>query len=195
MRTYADVIVKAALGLAGILAWSGASAQSSTQLDSLGDYAWQTRVSTALDYSSGKYGETTDTEIVFVPLTVQAAKGPWTLKGSMAWMSVSGPALILDGTGAGSVGGGTDRTVNGLGDLNLSLMYSLEQLYDQGVYIDLTGRVKAPTASFDKGLGTGELDVAAQFDIAAAAGDFLPFATLGYKWNGSPKNLPLRDVA
>ncbi|MCB2107194.1 MAG: hypothetical protein KDE14_05810, partial [Rhodobacteraceae bacterium] len=49
--------------------------------------------------------------------------------------------------------------------------------------------------SFDKGLGTGELDVAAQFDIAAAAGDFLPFATLGYKWNGSPKNLPLRDVA
>jgi hypothetical protein len=161
---------------------------------SMQDFVWATRVSAALDYSSGKYGDTRPTDVVFAPVTVQAAKGPWTVKGSFAWMSVSGPALIIDGTAAGAAGSGADRSVNGPGDLNLSLMYSLEQLWDRGVYIDVTGRFKVPTASFAKGLGTGKIDVAGQLDLAISAGDFLPFAAVGYKVTGSPVGLPLRDV-
>lgn len=160
--------------------------------DSLQDYVWTTKVSTAFDYSSGKYGAATPTKIAFAPVTIQTSRGPWTFKGSSAWMSVNGPALILDGAADGTVG--TDRNVNGMGDVNLSATYSLEQFYDRGVYIDLTARLKVPTASFRKGLGTGEGDLAVQVDASTAMGDFLPFMTAGYKFNGSPVSLPLRNV-
>lgn len=175
--------------LAAVVAASGAKAQ-----DSLQDFVWTTRVSAAFDYSSGKYGAPTPTDISFLPITVQSSRGPWTLKGSLPWMAVDGPALILDGSGAGSAGTRADRSINGLGDLNLSATYALDSLYDSGVYIDFTGRVKLPTASFKKGLGTGRVDVVAQVDASASVGDTLPFATFGYKATGSRTALVLRDV-
>lgn len=178
--------------LAGLLACSGHT-QARAQ-DSLQDYVWTTKVSTGFDYSSGKYGATTPTDIAFVPLTVQSARGAWTLKGSTGWMSLSGPALILDGSGSGSGGTGTDRKVNGISDVNLSATYTLEQYFDRGLYIDLTARVKLPSASFAKGLGTGKTDYAAQVDVSRSIGDFLPFVTAGYKINGSPATLALRNV-
>lgn len=162
--------------------------------DSLQDYVWNTRVSAAFDYSSGKYGAGTPTKIAFAPVTIQSSRGPWTFKGSTAWMSVDGPALILDGGSAGTGGTGTDRKVNGMGDVNLSATYMLEQLYDRGLYVDLTARLKLPTASFRKGLGTGDGDIALQADVSKSLGDFLPFITAGYKFNGSPPTLPLRNV-
>jgi hypothetical protein len=110
-------------------------------------------------------------------------------------LSVAGPALILDGAGGGALGQGADRKVSGLADVSLSAMYSLEQLYDRGVYLDVTARVKIPTASFRKGLGTGEGDLIVQGDLAVALGDVMPFATLGHKFTGVPPSLALRDVA
>lgn len=174
-------------GALAVLVASQAAAQ-----DSLQDYVWTTKVSTAFDYSSGKYGAATPTKIAFAPVTLQSTRGPWTLKGSTSWMSLDGPALIFDGAGEGTAG--VDRKVNGMGDINLSATYALEQFYDRGVYIDLTARLKLPTASFRKGLGTGEGDLATQVDFSTALGDFLPFMTAGYKFNGSPETLALRDV-
>ena len=37
------------------------------------------------------------TEVLYVPFTLQATKGPWTLKGDVSWIRVAGPALLLDG--------------------------------------------------------------------------------------------------
>ena len=182
-----SISAKPAIAALAVFLASGAAAQ-----DSLQDYVWTTKVSTALDYSSGKYGSANPTEIAFVPLTAQTSRGPLTFKGSTAWMSLSGPALILDGTESG--GAGVDRKVNGIGDINLSATYTLEQFYDRGLYIDLTARVKAPAASFAKGLGTGKTDVAAQLDVSGSVGDVLPFLTAGYKFNGSPATLALRNV-
>lgn len=172
-----------------------ASAVSASAQDSLQDFVWSTRISTALDYSSGSYGAATPTDIFYAPLTVQSSRGAWTLKASGAWMEVDGPALILDGgAGGGSSGTGFDRKVNGIGDLNFSATYALDQLYDRGVYIDFTGRVKLPSASFAKGLGTGRVDVALQVDASAAVGDLVPFVGAGYKFSGSRAALVLRDT-
>jgi hypothetical protein len=162
--------------------------------DSLQEFVWSTRASAAFDYSSGTYGAAKATDISFLPVTVQSSRGPWTLKGSLAWMQVDGPALILDGSGSGASGAGADRSVNGIGDLNLSATYALDGLYDRGIYIDFTGRVKLPTASFRKGLGTGKTDAVLQVDASTSVGDWLPFVTAGYKLTGRPATLALRDV-
>lgn len=158
------------------------------------DYFWSWRAVSGFDTSTGKYGQASDTTISFVPVMLQGARGPLTLKLSSGWLRVSGPALILDGA-ASAGAAAANRKVSGLADTSLSMMYSLEQFYDAGVYIDITGRVKLPSARYAKGLGTGEADAALQVDGAFSWGNVMPFATLGYKLNGRPEALALRDVA
>lgn len=163
--------------------------------DSFNDFFWSPRVSTGFDYSAGKFGEAQTTEIAFVPLSIQTARGPFTFKLAGGWLSVAGPALILDGAGVSAAKPGVSRHASGVSDTTLSAMYSIESLYDRGVYIDFSTRVKLPSASFKKGLGTGKLDGAVQLDAAAALGDVMPFLTLGYKVNGARETLKTRNVA
>ena len=163
--------------------------------DSFADAFWQFRASTGMDFSSGYYGAPKRTEILYVPATFQAAKGPWTLKAVVPFIRVSGPALLLDGAAEGAAGVRNSGHAEGLGDINLSATYALESFYNLGLYVDLTGRVKAPTASFAKGLGTGAWDGAFQVDVAKTLGDFMPFASFGYRLTGQPTGFTLRDVA
>ena len=162
--------------------------------DSFADAFWQFRASSGFDFSSGYYGAPKRTEILYIPVTLQAAKGPWTLKAVAPWIRVSGPALLLDGGAEGTLGMRSSGAASGLGDINLSATYAVESLYTYGLFVDLTGRVKAPTASFSKGLGTGVWDGTVQIDIAKTLGDFMPFFGVGYRFSGQPRGFALRDV-
>ena len=162
--------------------------------DSCNDYFWSPRTTTGFDYSAGKFGDTRITEIAFVPFSVQTARGPFTFKVASGWLSVAGPALILDGAGEGAGASGVSRHASGFSDTSFSAMYSFQQLYDRGVYLDLTSRLKLPSASFKKGLGTGKVDGAVQADLAVAVGGLMPFVTLGYKISGVRNELKLRNV-
>jgi hypothetical protein len=57
-----------------------ASAPAAAQ-DTFADAFWRFRATTGFDFSSGKYGADKATEVLYVPVTLQATKGPWTLKG------------------------------------------------------------------------------------------------------------------
>ena len=154
----------------------------------------QYEVSLGMDYTSGTYGADERTEILYMPVSFKAQRGPWTAKAVLPWLNVAGPAIILDGIDGGSVGIRNTESAAGLGDLSLSMMYSFEQLYNLGLFLDFTARVKVPTASFGAGLGTGKSDASVQVDIAQAIGQFIPFATLGYKWTGVPAGFTLRNT-
>jgi hypothetical protein len=178
------------LGFGAVLATGSVSAQ-----DSFNDFFWSPRILTGFDYSAGKFGEAETTEIAFVPLSIQTARGPFTFKLAGGWLSVAGPALILDGAGVAAAKPGVSRHASGFSDATFSAMYSIQQLYDRGVYVDLSARLKLPSASFKKGLGTGKVDGAGQLDLAVALGNFMPFATAGYKVNGVRETLKVRNVA
>lgn len=152
------------------------------------------RTSLGMDYTSGSYGTEEKTEILFVPLSLQAEQGPWTVRAVIPWLHVSGPALVIDGGEGGSIGTRDAASASGMGDISLSLMYSFEELYQYDWFVDLTARVKIPTANLSDGLGTGEPDAYLQFDVARAVGPFIPFATLGHKWTGVPAALKLRNT-
>ncbi len=162
--------------------------------DSFADAFWQFRASSGFDFSSGYYGAAKRTEILYLPVTLQAAKGPWTLKAVVPWVRVSGPAMLLDGSAEGTTGVRSSGAASGVGDISLSGTYAVESLYTYGLFVDLTGRVKIPTASFSKGLGTGAWDGAVQIDVAKSLGDFMPFVSLGYRFTGRPDGFALRNV-
>jgi hypothetical protein len=171
-----------------------ASCGAARAQDSFADAFWQFRASSGFNFSSGYYGAAKSTEILYLPVIVQAAKGPWTLKAVVPWIRVSGPALILDGGAEGTTGVHTSGAASGVGDINISGTYAVERLYSYGLFVDLTGRVKAPVASFSKGLGTGQWDGAIQIDVAKTLGDFMPFVGLGYRFTGQPRGFALRSV-
>jgi len=176
--------------LAGILASPAVAAP-----DSFADAFWQFRASSGFDYSSGTYGAAKPTEIWYVPVSVKASKGPWSFKVSTGWLSVSGPALLVDaGTADAAAGLRTAGSATGIADLNFYATYSIDALAAHNIFLDLTARVKAPIASFAKGLGTGEWDEAVQVDISSVFGSFMPFAFVGYKIAGRPNGFALRNV-
>ena len=74
-------------------------------------YAADTRVqaSSGVQYSDGKYGETTSTSAIVVPFSVRASFGSWSIRASVPYVSVDGPAdvseIIDDSSGRGSSSG------------------------------------------------------------------------------------------
>jgi hypothetical protein len=155
-------------------------------------------VYTGFDYSSGDYGETVSTDILYFPLTVKYATGPWTFRGTTSYIRIHGPANVI-GVGENSTFianlGPTGRfNRSGPGDIILGATYSLPSLWHNSLFVDLTGKVKLPTASVAKALGTGKTDFTGQIDIAKAIGRLTPFATIAYRIIGEPIAYPLHDA-
>jgi len=67
------------------------------------------QASSGLQYSDGKYGETTSTSALVVPFSVRATFGAWSLRASVPYVMVDGPAdvseIIDDSSGRGSSSG------------------------------------------------------------------------------------------
>jgi len=149
-------------------------------------------LSVGIDYTTGDYGQPSDTTITYVPVTYKLGGRPWQFGVTVPWIKVEGPGNVTRDTGR--IGGaGATRTESGIGDVLLFATRSLA-VTQGGLALDLTGRVKLGTASRSDGLGTGENDFHVQLDAYAVAGEFTPFATLGYKFLGDPPGIALRDV-
>ena len=169
--------------------------------------------SVGADYSTGKYGSTSSTDVVFVPFQANYQTGAFTYRLTVPWIRVTGDGSIVPGGlgGSGSGSGGTigafgcaadnrsgatkpeddgpcagvttttstaasRSTQSGLGDVVAAISYNVFDGGDKGFIVDLTGRVKLPTASETKGLGSGKTDYAAQLNVDKNfEGGALPF--------------------
>jgi hypothetical protein len=157
-------------------------------------------LTTGLDFSSGNYGSSADTEMWYLPVTLKYQRGPGTLKVTVPYLRITAPA------GATVVGydddgrpiyasGGSGRTTNeGLGDVVLTYSHGLYEQPGGGLLVDLGAKVKLPTAGAAKGLGSGKTDYAVYTDLYYQAGALSPFATLGYRVMGDPAGIDLRNV-
>lgn len=154
------------------------------------------KFSTGFDYSSGKYGQPTTTEIWYVPNTLKYDYEPWTLQLTIPYIRITGAGGVIGGGPDGPIIGAATQQVkttqSGLGDIVLSGSYTL--FLDDLPSFELTGKVKIPTADENKGLGTGEADYTVQLDIFHSVGKFSPFATAGYRFTGNPAGIELNDT-
>jgi hypothetical protein len=154
-------------------------------------------VSTGIEYSSGKYGDTLKTEMYNVPVTGKYETGLWAFRLSLPLVRVTGPGNVVR-VGDDVVtlpGGSTERhTETGLGDLVGSAFYNLLDERTSEFGLDIGAKVKLGTADEDKGLGTGENDHSIQADVFKPIGAITAFGSLGYRFYGDPPGIDLRSV-
>lgn len=177
----------AAAFLAGLVLASNAAAESGKLTASAG-----------FDYSSGKYGSSANTTILYAPFVAKYEIGSWTAKVILPYLEISSPGTV--------VGGGTDvvvigttqnarrTTSRGMGDVVTALTYSVLEGNPYGLFLDLTAKIKLPTADDQKGLGTGKADHTAVVDVFKSLGRFTLLGSLGYKDTGQPDGLNLNNV-
>jgi hypothetical protein len=155
-----------------------------------------------LDYTSGKYGNTTSTSIVEVPVVGRYESDNVTLMLTVPYISVTGPGGVIPGIGRVGQGYGygnapnntrtTTTTSSGLGDVIASAGYTVHS--SDALALDVFGNVKFGTADAAKGLGTGENDYSAQVDGYYTLAQTTMFATAGYKVYGSTAAIPLDNA-
>lgn len=153
-------------------------------------------ISSGVDYSSGDYGQSIKTKIVYIPFTTRYDIGRWSLKATLPWLQIDGPGGVSgDGRVVTSDNTTARRTTeSGQGDLAAGATYSAIVLNEQKFYIDLTAKVKLPTASESRGLGTGKTDYALAADVYKGMGAVTALATLGYRVLGEPTGVNLNNV-
>ena len=168
--------------LALLLASATASAETTTSL------------STGFDYSSGKYGGATSTEVLYIPVIGKVQYDNLFLKLTVPYIRVTGAGGVVRGMGMLKVPtSAKTSTQSGLGDVIASAGYSI--LETDNLLLDLVGNIKFGTADYNKNLGTGENDYSAQLDAYYQANKTTFFATAGYKVVGAPVGIEVNNIA
>ena len=150
---------------------------------------------TGIDYSRGDYGTPSDTEILVVPLSLRYKTGQLRLTATMPWLRIDGSSAIVgDGAGGVVIDPNAPRTVrSGFGDLTLGAAWAIpeERL---GLGLDLSARVKLPTAKASRGLGTGATDVTLGAEVSKQLGAVTPFVNVGYRMPGDAPGINLHNA-
>jgi hypothetical protein len=143
------------------------------------------KIETGASFSRGDYGLSEDTDVWVVPFNLVYDAPKWTVRASLPWVRIKGPATVLGdlGTGVGGPVRPTSASESGLGDSSLGFTYKLNPGPDR-LNADVTARVKFPTGDDARGIGTGETDYYTQVDLYQNLGRVTPFGTIGYRWLG-----------
>jgi len=149
---------------------------------------------TGIDYSEGDYGDVEDTKILSVPFSLKYNKGDFFVRASIPYVHVKGPGSVVPGDGGAIPGGqsGPVTSQDGIGDLLLSAGYTIPVA--DTTFFGVSGKVKLPTASESKRLGTGTTDFTAEAEITQLFGPLSASLRGGRRFNGSSAAFPLDDV-
>lgn len=150
------------------------------------------RAALGYHYSTGDYGSSEKTDLVYVPLSVRGEIGRWSAQVTIPYLYINGPAGFINGpTGPIQT---TNGRSSGLGDIFARGSYFLPSYQEWLPFAEFVAVVKFPTGSRSKGLGTGEFDFGADVELTWNISRFTPFATIGYRVLGSAPDIPLDNV-
>jgi len=162
-------------------------------------YALDGRFSTTVgvDYSSGDYGASQDTDVWAIPMSLKYKTDTWSIRISTAYLRVTSPNFVTpegDFIGDGNINASKRVTEEGMGDINIAGTYSLLDDRTSFVGMDVSARVKIPTADEDKFLGTGKTDYGLNTEFYKTINDWTPYWNIGYRWRGDPSGVNLKNV-
>jgi len=181
--------MKNAIVATSFLTLSSLSAAHLAHAEESGKFSLQT----GMNYSSGEYGGTQSTNIVYVPVTGKYQTKDWSVKLTVPYLRISGPSNVINGIGG--VGAPTTVTTrSGLGDVIAGATHTVYNGGSSGYLATVTGKIKFGTADNTKGLGTGQNDYSLQTDLYHLSGKLTTFGGIGYKDYGSPATYTLNDV-
>jgi hypothetical protein len=150
-------------------------------------------LATGFDYSTGKYGSASSTDILTIPVVGSYKTGLWLFKLTVPFVRVSGvEGVLADGRRVKSTTTTRKTTYSGLGDVEAAATYNIYAEREKYFWIDLTGKVKFGTASTN--LGTGQNDYSVQADVYQGFDRFTAMGALGYEVLGSPVGVTMNNV-
>jgi long-subunit fatty acid transport protein len=150
-----------------------------------------------VDYSSGDYGASKDTDVWAIPMSLKYRTDTWNVRVSTSYLRVTSPSFVTpegDFIGSGNALTVKRVTEEGIGDVNIAGTYNLLDDRKYPVGLDVSAKVKIPTADEDKFLGTGKTDFGLNAEIFKSFGDWSPYWNVGFKWRGDPKDFNLKNV-
>jgi hypothetical protein len=152
-------------------------------------------VTTGVDYSSGDYGTGADTDILVVPVSARYKVGNLRITATVPWLRIDGSSAIVgDGAGGVVIDPNAPRTTrSGFGDVSVGAAYQIPE-DSLGFGLDLSGRVKLPTASRARGLGTGKVDFTVGAEVSRTFGPITPIASVSYRMPGDPDGIDLHNA-
>lgn len=158
-------------------------------------------LSVGIEYTTGDYGQSPDTEMIYVPVTLRYETYDYTTWLTVPYLLIDGPGNVIPdlgpihggGSGGMSFTSNTTTTESGLGDVIAGLSINVYADNQRGELVDLTGKIKFGTADADKSLGTGENDYSLQVDLYKRIRDYTLFGSLGYTMVGDPPGVNLDD--
>ncbi len=141
--------------------------------------------------SRGDYGEEKNTDVYYLPVSLEHAVSGWRVRMTVPYLRIDGPGTVLVNVGGVSRPGVPNEDYDdervssrGVGDVTINVTRELPVLTDWMPFMDLGVEIKLPTADASRGLGTGAADIALQTDFYQMIGTSTAFATLGYRFRG-----------
>jgi hypothetical protein len=143
------------------------------------------------DYSTGRYGAATDTQVATTRLETAYQGARFRLSTALPVVALSGPGELVDGVPAG--GGEAERTRrSGVGDAMLAGYYFLNDPRGAKTAFEIGATTKVPTAR--SGIGTGKADADIMLNVYHRPSEkWLLFASAGHSWLGQPADYELRN--
>ena len=151
-------------------------------------------LTSGIDYSSGNYGGTTATEVMYIPFTGKYETEDWLFKLTVPYIRITGPGNVTPNIGQAVYASNAVRTDAGIGDVVATATHSLVNSGRSGIVIDVTGKVKFGTADKFKGLGSGVNDYAGETSVYKILGRISMFGTIGYKVFGQSTGYTLNNT-
>lgn len=150
---------------------------------------------TGVDYSSGKYGADTSTDLFVAPLSLRVADRGLSITAAVPYLRIDSPGGVLVGPGGEPIPGvPTEAGVRkGFGDLSLAFNYDFPDAMFGALGLSFGGRIVLPTSSAAKQLGTGKTSYSGSAEISYELGALTPFVTIGYRAPGDPDGVDLRN--
>lgn len=157
---------------------------------------WHLYLSTGASYSQRDEAGEPRTDYFRIPVSARLSNGRLRFSASTSYIRVKGPADVTgdDDDGGDTPSSGDSETRKGMGDLNLVTRYLIPDEDLGGFELDLMGRVKVPTASRRKRLGTGEVDYAMGAELSREIGSAEPFVSAQYRLNGDRPDQDYRNT-
>jgi hypothetical protein len=196
------------VGVALLTVWSSvAFAQGTSQpsqaeplavSDSAVDKEFRIAVSSGMIYSSGDYGGPETTNIVVVPFSLRVSSGGLRVSATLPYLRIESPGNVVGGGDGppiiiGSNAPSARGVREGFGDLSLGAAFTLPSKLFDALDVDLSGRIKLPTSSSTKSLGTGKTDFALATEFSYSIETWAPYLRLGYRFFGDLPSINIRN--
>lgn len=150
-------------------------------------------ISLGTSLAGGNFGSGQGSRLLSTALGARYATGTLRLTASIPYLNIRSRGLIFSGIDSTPiiVAGGTGGrrvTNDGLGDVTLGAAFTVPEK-DGIPEIELSGRVKLPTATRSSQVSTGKTDYSAGVQLTKTFGSLAPFVSATYRIFGDPAHI------